>query len=142
MSLCPGGAKEGGGDIVVATTSGGLGSCTVRLRIFRESAGPLKEVAAWTQEKFYLRGGGGGGAGKRGGGFSPSGGAGLEHDDALGLSVEGGGNRMPEEKLRSMFPGKSGDIAADNFDPAYFLLENHHGKGGMIAQPISLACIM
>ncbi len=42
--------------------------------------------------------------------------------------MEGGGARLPEEKIRQMFPGKSGDIASDNFDPAYFLLENHYGE--------------
>ena len=33
--LCPGGAKEGKGDIIVATKSGGMGSCTVQLRVFK-----------------------------------------------------------------------------------------------------------
>ena len=33
--LCPGGAKEGKGDIIVATRSGGLGSSTVQMRIFK-----------------------------------------------------------------------------------------------------------
>ncbi len=91
-----------------------------RLRIFKESVGPLKEMAEWTQEKFYSRG-------KRSTFSAGAAGALLEHEDALGLSVEGSGVRMPEDKLRQMFPGKTGDVAADNFDPAYFLLENHHG---------------
>lgn len=52
----------------------------------------------------------------------------MEHEDALGLSVEGSEQRLPEAKLRSMFPGMSGDIGSEAFDPAYFLLENHHGS--------------
>ncbi len=127
VSLCPGAAKEGLGDIVVATRSGGLGSCTVQLRVFRESVGPLKEVAAWTQEKFFVRSKRAGGFSSPGSGGPGGGGGGMEHEDALGLSVEGSEVRLPEEKLSQMFPGKSGDIGADNFDPAYFLLENHHG---------------
>jgi exocyst complex component 2 len=115
-ALCPGSAKEGKGDIIIATMSGGLGSCSVQLRVFKETVGPLKEVAAWTQEKFYNR--------RKNRVFSP---AGVEHDDALGLSVEGTDLKIPEERLQNMFPGKSGDIGAENFDPAYYLLENHHG---------------
>lgn len=54
-ALCPGSTKEGKGDIIIATKSGGLGSCTVQLRVFKESVGPLKEVAVWTQEKYFTR---------------------------------------------------------------------------------------
>ncbi len=115
-ALCPGSAKEGKGDIIIATRSGGLGTCTVQLKVFKETVGPLKEVAVWTQEKYYTR--------RKNRVFSP---AGVEHDDALGLSVEGSELKIPEERLQHMFPSKSGDIGADNFDPAYHLLENHHG---------------
>ena len=119
-ALCPGGAKEGKGDIVVATKSGGIGSCTVQLRVFKESVGPLKEVAAWTQEKYYPR------RKTRGGALSPGGAGGMEHEDALGLSVEGNELKLHEEQLQQLFPGKCSDVGAENFDPAYFLLENHH----------------
>ncbi len=120
-ALCPGAAKEGSGDIVVATRSGGLGSCTVRLRVFKEPIGPLKEVACWTQEKFFTR--------RKNRAFSASGGggAGLDQEDALGLSVEGNELKLPEERLRQAFPGMCGDVGAENFEPAYYLLENHHG---------------
>ena len=54
-ALCPGGTSEGKGDIIVATKSGGIGTCTVTLRVFKETVGPLKEVAVWTQEKYFSR---------------------------------------------------------------------------------------
>ena len=80
----------------------------------------MKEVAVWTQEKYFAR--------RKNRAFSPSGAGGrAEHDDALGLSVEGADLKMPEERLLSMFPGKSSDIGTENFEPAYYLLENHHG---------------
>merc|ERR1719516_357005 len=41
IALAP--AKEGRGDIIVATKSGGLGTCEVQFRVFKENVGPLKE---------------------------------------------------------------------------------------------------
>ena len=76
------------------------------------------QVAAWTQEKYYTR--------RKNRVFSPAGGL-DQGDDALGLSVEGAQVKPPEEQLQQMFPGLSGDIGAENFDPSYFLLENHSG---------------
>ena len=48
-------AKEGKGDIIVATNSGGIGTCIVQFRIFRENVGPLKESAVWVNEKYHPR---------------------------------------------------------------------------------------
>ena len=48
-------AKEGKGDIIVATNSGGIGTCIVQFRIFRENVGPLKESAVWMNEKYHPR---------------------------------------------------------------------------------------
>ena len=72
MALAP--AKEGKGDIIIVTNSGGkialfvasflaelnttspgLGTCSVQFRIFRENVGPLKESAVWVQEKYHPR---------------------------------------------------------------------------------------
>ena len=67
----------------------------------------MKEVAVWTQEKYFAR--------RKNRAFSPTGPMGTEHDDALGLSVEGPEVKMPEERLLAMYPGKSSDIGAENF---------------------------
>ena len=92
----------------------------------------MKEVAVWTQEKYFTR--------RKNRVFSP---AGLEHEDALGLSVEGAQVKPPEEQLLRQFPGKSSDIGADNFDPAYFLLENHSGTTFEDLQvEVLLCCIL
>ena len=73
MALAP--AKEGKGDIIIVTNSGGknalfvasfpaelnttswpgLGTCSVQFRIFRENVGSLKESAVWVQEKYHPR---------------------------------------------------------------------------------------
>ena len=53
LAMAP--AKEGKGDIIVATNSGGIGTCIVQFRIFRENVGPLKESAVWVNEKYHPR---------------------------------------------------------------------------------------
>ena len=53
IALTPG--KEGKGDIIIATNSGGIGTCVVQFRIFRENVGPLKESAVWVNEKYHPR---------------------------------------------------------------------------------------
>lgn len=57
--------------------------------MYKETVGPLKEVAVWTQEKYYTR--------RKNRILSPTG---IEHDDALGLSVEGNELKLPEERLQ------------------------------------------
>ena len=37
--------------------------------------------------------------------------------------------RFSEEKLLDMFPEGSGNTSLENFEPAWFLLENHHCTG-------------
>jgi len=113
IALAP--AKEGKGDIIIATTSGGIGTCAVQFRVFKENVGPLKESAVWVNEKYHPR--------RRKGVMAPVGG---EADDPLGLDVEGSAANFPEEQLQEMFPEATGDIGSERFDPAYFLLEHHH----------------
>ncbi len=111
ICLCP--PKDGKGDIIIATKSGGLGTCNVSFRSYKETIGPLKEVASWTNEKFVSR--------RKARRNSPT-----EDDDPLGLHVASrDSGKLSEEQLQQMFPEKSGNIAADNFDPCYFLLESH-----------------
>ena len=83
---------------------------------FQETISLLKEVSVWTEEKYFSR--------RKNRVFSPTGG-GMEAEDALGLSVEGNEHKLPEDQLAALFPGMSGDIAAENFHPSYYLLENH-----------------
>ena len=111
IALCP--SKEGKGDIFIATVSGGLGTCNVNLRIYKETLGPLKEVATWMPEKFVSR--------RKTRRSSPT-----EQDDPLGLHVEErDSGKISEEQLQIMFPEASGNIGSDNFEPAYFLLDKH-----------------
>jgi len=113
VALAP--AKEGKGEIIIATGSGGLGSCSVQFRIFKENVGPLKESATWVQEKYNPR--------RRAGVLA--GPAAGEADDPLGLDVETASS-FPEEQLQEMFPEATGDIGSERFSAAYFLLEHHH----------------
>jgi len=34
--------------------------------------------------------------------------------------------KFPEDDLHELFPDSSGDLAAENFEPNWFLLEHHH----------------
>jgi len=112
IALAP--AKEGTGDIIVATRSGGVGSCSVQFKILKEhNVGPMKETAVWINEKYHPR--------RRKGGVT---GVGGEAEDPLGLDVAADSN-FPKDQLMEMFPECSGDITSERFDPAYFLLEHH-----------------
>lgn len=51
------------------------------------------------------------------------------HDDPLGLSVEGNTASELDADLPSLFPGQNGDLASNNFCPAWFLLEQHRATG-------------
>jgi len=113
VALAP--AKDGKGDIIIVTNSGGLGSCSVQFRTFKENVGPLKESAVWVNEKYHPR--------RRKGVLTPAGG---EIEDPLGLDVENSNTNFPEDQLQEMFPESNGDIGSERFDPAYFLLEHHH----------------
>jgi exocyst complex component 2 len=111
VALCP--PRDGKGDIIIATISGGLGTCNVSFRAYTETIGPLKEVASWTNEKFISR--------RKTRRSSPD-----EQDDPLGLHVEErDSGKISEEQLQLMFPEACGNIGGDNFEPGYFLLESH-----------------
>ena len=95
--------------------SGGLGTCNVSLRIYKETIGPLKEVASWMPEKLISR--------RKLRKSSPT-----EQDDPLGLHVEErDSGKISEEQLQIMFPEATGNINSDGFEPAYFLLDKHRG---------------
>lgn len=111
------GPGKGKGEIVVTTRSGGRGTSTVEFRGYHEMIGPMKESAVWVEEaplrKMWW--------GRRG--LTPTT---YQHDDPLGISIEGVEQKFPEEGLHKLFPGKSGDLSSDNFAAGWFLLERHH----------------
>lgn len=74
------GPGKGRGEIVVTTRSGGRGTSTVEFRGYHEMIGPMKESAVWVEEaplrKMWW--------GRRG--LTPTT---YQHDDPLGISIEG-----------------------------------------------------
>ena len=111
------GPGKGRGEIVVSTRSGGRGSSTVEFRGYHEMIGPMKESAVWVEEaplrKMWW--------GRRG--LTPTT---YQHDDPLGISIEGVEQKFPEDGLHKLFPGGSGDLSSENFAAGWFLLERHH----------------
>ncbi|XP_063699277.1 exocyst complex component 2 [Culicoides brevitarsis] len=105
------GAAKGKGDIIVTTRLGGRGTSTVQFRAYHETIGPLKESAVWVEETSPTIA-----WGRRV--LTPN-----TSDDPLGLSIEGD-KKIPDD-LREIFPDGTGDLTQENFNPAWFLLENH-----------------
>jgi hypothetical protein len=84
-----------------------------QLRAYKESIGPLKEVAYWVPEKFHVR--------RKARNFAQSGG---HHDDPLGLSVERSESKISEAELREFFgEDKTSEIGSENFDPGESFLK-------------------
>ncbi|CAG9808798.1 unnamed protein product [Chironomus riparius] len=108
---------KGKGDVIVTTSSGGVGNCTVQFRTYVESIGPLKESAVWVEETPIqsLT------WGQRRMVTSSY----HSQEDPLSLSIEGNDKKFTED-LREIFPENSGDLSRENFSPYWFLLENHH----------------
>ncbi|XP_075212432.1 exocyst complex component secretory 5 isoform X2 [Lycorma delicatula] len=105
------------GDIIITTVSGGKGTSTVQFRGYHETIGPLKESAVWVEEAPLQTLA----WGRRS--LSPTS---YQMEDPLGLSVEGNEKKFPEDDLHELFPEGSGDLASDQFEPGWFLLEHHH----------------
>ena len=114
------GQAKGKGDIVVVTRSGGVGSSTVTFRGYKIQIGPLQDSAVWIDETHTYHA-----MFSRNRASSPI--TSEEQDDPLGISDESNETRFPEDKLHEMFPDGSGNTSLDNFVPAWYLLENHHG---------------
>lgn len=110
------GPAKGKGEVIVTTRYGGVGTCNVSFKSFQISTviGPMKESAVWVEESNTFS------WGRHS--LSPSI---YQQEDPLGLLVEENDNKIREDDLLSNFPNKSGDIAADNFAPGWFLLEKH-----------------
>ncbi|KAI5695492.1 exocyst complex component 2 [Diaphorina citri] len=111
------GPGKGRGEIIVSTSLGGEGTCTIQFRGYHETIGPLKESAVWIEEapiqslSWSRRS------------MSPSS---YQIEDPLGLSVEREDRKIPEDDLHELFPDGSGDLSLENFEPTWFLLDHHH----------------
>ncbi|XP_013403813.1 exocyst complex component 2 isoform X2 [Lingula anatina] len=115
------GPGKGKGDIVVTTKSAGTGTCTVGFRGYFVQTGPLQESAIWIDESQTLD--------RLGRGRASSPVVSRDFENPLGLSDEGNQGKYAEDILLEIFPEGSGDTKLENFDSAWFLLENHHGAG-------------
>ncbi|KFM81967.1 Exocyst complex component 2, partial [Stegodyphus mimosarum] len=102
------------GDVIVTTKSGGRGSCTVQFKVLVRCIGLTDESAIWVDESWF---------GKN----RPTSPSQLYPDDPLRLSDESSVERFPIDELQELFPDGSGDILSQNFEPTWYLLENHHG---------------
>lgn len=102
------------GDVIVTTKSGGRGSCTVQFKVLVRCIGLTDESAVWVDESWF---------GKN----RPTSPSQLYPDDPLRLSDESSVERFPVDELQELFPEGSGDILSQNFEPTWYLLENHHG---------------
>lgn len=107
------GATKGKGDIIVTTSTGGVGSSTVQFRAFHETIGPMKESAVWIEETPMQ---------------SLAWGRSRSHpqtkysqEDPLGLSIEGNVKKLTED-LRDLFPDGTSDLSQENFSAGWFLL--------------------
>ncbi|ESN97150.1 hypothetical protein HELRODRAFT_193281 [Helobdella robusta] len=112
------------GDIIVTTRSGGVGSSTVQFRGFKIQIGPLQDSAIWVDEsQLYTT------LAQRdrtAASINQQLGIG-EDDDPLGICDESNDSakKISEEELQELIPEGSGNTSLENFDPAWFLLENH-----------------
>ncbi|GFQ93464.1 exocyst complex component 2 [Trichonephila clavata] len=102
------------GDVIVTTKSGGKGTCTVQFKVLVRCIGLTDESAVWVDESWF---------GKN----RPTSPSQLYPDDPLRLSDESSVERFPVDELQELFPEGSGDILSPNFQPIWYLLENHHG---------------
>ncbi|XP_064599052.1 exocyst complex component 2-like [Liolophura sinensis] len=113
------GPGKGKGDIIVITRSGGKGTCTVGFRGYFLQTGPLQESAVWIDEAQTVQS-----TVNRGRTASPI--FFLDNENPLGISDEGRQNKFTEEDMLELFPEASGNLSLENFNAAWFLVENHY----------------
>ncbi|KAM3720365.1 Exocyst complex component [Dirofilaria immitis] len=107
-------AKRGVGEVVLLTKSMGKSTSNVTFRVFIVQVGPLEESAVWVDETRTVPG------------------REISHNvpestvvlDALGLKIESH-KKMDQTSLMQMFPEGSGNLRMENFNPAWYLVENH-----------------
>lgn len=108
---------DGLGDICISTRSGGAAVAPMQFETKREPIGPIKESAVWVEET-PLKSLTWGRRQMATAGYSP--------EDPLRISTEGNVKKTIDN-LHKLFPGQCGDLAAENFSPEWFLLENYAG---------------
>ncbi|EFO21482.2 hypothetical protein LOAG_07007 [Loa loa] len=109
-------AKRGVGEVVLLTKSMGKSTSNVTFRVFIVQVGPLEESAVWVDETRTV-------PGREVVRNVPETTVAL---DALGLTVEPY-KKMDQISLMQMFPEGSGNLRMENFNAAWYLLENHRG---------------
>ncbi|VBB28147.1 unnamed protein product [Acanthocheilonema viteae] len=107
-------AKRGVGEVVLLTKSMGKSTSNVTFRVFIVQVGPLEESAVWVDETRTV-------PGREAVRNVPETAVAL---DALGLTIEPH-KKMDQTSLMQMFPEGSGNLRMENFNPAWYLLENH-----------------
>uniref|UniRef100_A0A0N5AA74 Exocyst complex component 2 n=1 Tax=Syphacia muris TaxID=451379 RepID=A0A0N5AA74_9BILA len=107
-------AKRGVGEVILVTKSLGRSVSSVTFRVFIVQVGPLEESAVWIDESRTV-------PGREAVRNIPET---IETVDALGLPIEPQ-KKMEKSALMQMFPEGSGNLRMENFNPAWFLLENH-----------------
>ncbi|CAG9534496.1 unnamed protein product [Cercopithifilaria johnstoni] len=107
-------AKRGVGEVVLLTKSMGKSTSNVTFRVFIVQVGPLEESAVWVDETRTV-------PGREAVHNVPETTVAL---DALGLTIEPH-KKMDQTSLMQMFPEGSGNLRMENFNPAWYLLENH-----------------
>ncbi|VDM45172.1 unnamed protein product [Toxocara canis] len=107
-------AKRGVGEIIILTKSMGRSISNVTFRVFVVQIGPLEESAVWIDESRTVP------ARETIRSIPET----TESVDALGLKVEPQ-KKMDQASLMQMFPDGSGNRRMENFNPAWYLLENH-----------------
>lgn len=112
------GLAKGKGDIIVMTKSGGVGSSTVQFKGYNIQIGPLQESGIWIDEAQFVKS-----RTERETSTSPI----VEQAtlDPLGFTDHGNNKKPTEEELQEMIPDGSGNTNLENFEPTWYLLENH-----------------
>ncbi|XP_070536873.1 exocyst complex component 2-like isoform X2 [Ptychodera flava] len=118
--ICRTGPVKGKGDVIVQTKSAGIGTSTVTFTGFFVQVGPLQESAIWIDEGHVADS-------RLSSVHRPSSPTLSEDDNPLGLADDGTRLTSADGEIAELFPEGSGDIAAKDFIPARFLLENHQG---------------
>ncbi|OZC12557.1 hypothetical protein X798_00188 [Onchocerca flexuosa] len=107
-------AKRGIGEVVLLTKSMGKSTSNVTFRVFIVQVGPLEESAVWVDETRTV-------PGREAVHNIPETTVAL---DALGLKIEPH-KKMDQTSLMQMFPEGSGNLRMENFNPAWYLIENY-----------------
>lgn len=109
------GRCRGLGDVIVATRSGGIGSCTVQFRGYEEAVSLTKDSAVWVKEDELVTAG----PARSRSTSSPT----LAIGNPLGLPIQD--NPPPDIDVTDASSSKS-DVTSEDFDPSIYLVTKHH----------------